>query len=504
MRSRRFNIPCLVAVFFVGISMLGGCAKDTPVALTDSVKAISRSETNAEVLKSWVIADKKADVLIHIDTSDDMKVIPESYRETMKNASDHLKRKNVLVIDQIASFIENGGTVNLGYKAGLYKRVIWVLPASVPIGESPVESFKRVLYRKRNYSKLDLADLSSDGINVTGTIDGIPITFTTLQDLVIDEGESAIIDIDLGYFIGQKAQENETRMGTRYLIDFLRALKRKRISTSQISINLASISGAVPFDIRFFGDMMVDIFEDPGILEGQLPQKYTMMIEAEDALIAGDYGRAIALYQHLTERDPSDAGLFFSRAVAESFSEDGEAASASLLSAYDLDPAYLRGFFQLARILAVNGKIKAGETILDSSALKKLIPEEELDYQKGIFFFNGKLYYDALVYLEMVAQKRPKDFALRTVMYQAYKATENIGSMTLILEQLIKLDQNRVLRDMPWVYKELGMLSEQVGMTQRALEAYDMYLKYVPKDKDAESIRKKIDDWQKAGYSIKP
>ncbi|MBU8921706.1 MAG: hypothetical protein KOO63_07780 [Bacteroidales bacterium] len=496
-RDRLSAMRLLPVLLFV---LLAGCSGKSPIVLNEPINKISRSETNSEVLQSWVIADSKADVLIHIDSSDDMRVFPASYRETIKNAADHLKRKNVLVVDQIASFIEKGGTINLGHKAGLFKRVIWVLPAKQSIGIGTVENLKRVLYEKRPYTKDDLKDLVSDGKHVNGTISGIPVTFSNLEDLEIGPKETAIIDIDLGFFLGQKAQDPEGRMGTRVLLDFLRVLKRKNIPTSQVSINLGSVSGAIPYDLRFFGGVITEVMGDPSILEGALPQKYTMMLEAEDALITGNYERAIALYGLLTEKCPGDAGLFFSLAVAQGFNGDGEAAVESIFSAYDIDTTYLRGFFQLARVLAVSGKVEAGEQILSSSGLSKLINRDELDYQKGIFFFNAGDFYNALTYLELIGTKRPKDFALRTVMYQAYKGMDNVPMMTITLEKLIRMDEDRVIRDMPWVYKELGSLAENAGVFKRALEVYQVYLQYVPNDPDAARLRKKVGDWKAAGY----
>ncbi len=491
--------PASLALAIVAILSIPGCGQKNTMLLRDSIKSTSKAETNAEVLQSWVITDRNADVLIHIDSSDDMRVFPGSYAETMKNAADHLKRKNVLVIDQIAGVIENGGTINLGYKAGIYKKVIWVLPATVSVGGGSVEMLKNVLYTKRPYSKVDLSDFTADGKYVHGTIDGVPITVTNLQDLEVGPKETAIVDIDLGFFIGQKAQDKEGRMGTRILLDFLRTLKRKQIMATQISINLASIAGAVPYDIRYFGDVISEIAADPGILDGALPQKYEMMIEAEDALIAGRYDRAIALYDHLTERSPGEAGLHYSRAVAQGFGGDGEGAAGSLIKAYDIDTGYLKGFFQLARVLGANGRIEDGKKILNSPAIKGLVPEEELDYQKGIFFFSAWDYHEALVYLEMVAQKRPKDFALRTVMYQAYKETDNVASRIMTIEKLLKMDEARVQRDMPWMYKDLGNLCEEMRIYQGAREAFEKYLEYVPTDPDAAIFRKKINEWKAAG-----
>ncbi|MBN2071107.1 MAG: hypothetical protein JW814_06570 [Candidatus Krumholzibacteriota bacterium] len=489
--ARKYGLPTLLAIALLPI--IAGCGNEPVVALHGKIDKISKVETNSEALQAWVVNDAKADVLIHIDTSDDMKVFPAAYDETLKNAADHLKRKNILVIDQISQFIENGGTVNLGQKAGIYKRVIWVLPATVPISSNPVFSFNRVLIEKRGYRKTDLADLAADGKNISGTIDNVPITVTRLEDLELGPEETAIIDIDLGYFIGQKAQDQQQRMGTRVLIDFLRTLRRKNIKTTQVTINLSSINSTVPMDMRFFGNLIEDILKDPQIIEGDIPEKYSMMIEAEEALLAGQFDKSEAIYKVLSDRYPDDPGLFFSLAVSRGFQGKGEESAEALLKAYENDTAYLRGFFQFARVLAVNNKLEAGQKLLQAPGLKALVPQDELDYQMGLFFFNAGAYYDAITYLEMVSQKRSKDFALKTVLYKAYKAVDDPYKMTATLNKLVKLDKDRVIRDMPWVFLDLGVLAEEAGLTATAAENYKEYLSYVPSAENAAELRKKID-----------
>ncbi|MBN2185627.1 MAG: hypothetical protein JW746_09895 [Candidatus Krumholzibacteriota bacterium] len=485
----------IVLLLFPFLALISGCGNKQSVAFHDPVDKVSQVETNAEVLKAWVTNDAKADVLIHIDTSDDIRVFPASFDETIKNSADHLKRKNVDVVEQIASFIEGGGTVNLGYKTGLYKRVIWVLPATASVGANPVSFLKKALIENRGYRNADLGNLEKDGKNISGTLAGIPITVTRLEDLEVGAEETAIIDIDLGYFLGQKAQDEEQRMGTRVLFDFLRILRRNNILTSQVTINLSSINNLVPMDMRFFGKVIEDALRDPKIVEGTVPERYSMMMDAEEALLEGQFAQSEAIYKVLSERYPDDAGLFFSLAVVQGFQGKGKESSEALGKAYGNDTAYIRGFFQLARVLAVNDKLVAGQEILKSSELKAIIPQDELDYQMGLFFFNARAYHDAITYLELVLQSRRDDFALKTVLYKAYKAVDDTQKMYSTLSRLVRLDEKRVIRDMPWVFLDLGILSENAKLYVNAAENYEKYLSYVPSAENAAELKEKIDKW---------
>ncbi len=474
------------------LASASGCGSKPGVALNDSVQKVSRVETNTEVVKAWVMNGASADVLIHIDTSDDIRVFPQSFDETLKNAANHLKRKNIQVVDQIASFIDGGGVVNLGHRTGLYKRVIWVIPASEPVGANPISSFKSVLVEKRGYRAADLEDLKVDGKNITGELAGMPITVTRIEDMEIGPDETAILDIDLAYFLGQKAQHKEERMGTRVLFDFLRILRRKRILTTQVTINLSTLDNIVPMDMRFFGTVIEDALKDPKIVGGSVPDKYSMMMDAEDALLAGQFNKSEDIYKVLSDRYPDDAGIFFSLAVARGFQGKGKESSEALGKAYLADSAYIRGFFQLARVLAVNDKLFAGQDILNSSELKAIVPQVELDYQMGLFFFNARAYHDAITYLELVLKSRRDDFALKTVLYKAYKEVGDTRKMYNTLYRLIKLDEERVARDMPWVFLDFGMLCEQERLYVTAAENYQKYLNYVPSAENADELKEKI------------
>ncbi len=475
--------------------MTAGCGRRTEVAFEEPVTKTVKVEADYQALRMWAGDKAKADLLVRIDSSDGIAFFPDNLRESIKNTADHLRRRNISVLDRIAPFIQNGGSVNIAYETGLFKRLVWVLPSKQPIASLPIEEFRRVLVETRGYRETELMDLEIKGNNIEGMIAGIPVTVTTLEDLDVAE-QTAIVDLNLNFFLGIKAQDPDFRIGTKTTIDLLRKLKEKRIKTRYFTISLSAFSGRIPMDMRFIGRLIEEFLANPGYLDGELPEKYRMMIAAEDSLVDKKYAEAAAIYQKLSERYDDDPGIFFSLAVARGFEGKGEESRDALVNAYLLDPAYVRGFFQLARILAANDEIKTGEIILKAPELETVLSREELDFQKGIFYMAGRRYYSAITYLELVAQKRPSDFALRTTLYNAYTEVGNDLKREITLEKLIDLDSERVERDMPWVYKELGILMEKKGKVRRAAELYRTYLELVPGDKDAAELRGKIESWK--------
>ena len=494
-RGRR--LAALAAVLVVA----AGCGRKSSVVLERPLRDVVKTESNSQTLMAWADAGARADILVHIDGTDDMAIFPTAFHETIKNTADHLERKNSEVVNRIATIVENGGTVNIGMKAGMYGRVIWVIPSPGSVTDLPLENFKQVLMMKRGFPAHELEDFAISGKHIMGTIAGVPLTVTSLEDLET-AGEIALLDIDLSYFAGLQAVSADYRPGTAALLNFLRVLKRKRIPAVMATINRASISQTAPLDTRYYADVIEEILTDPSLLEGSVPEKYNMMIQAEKALSEGHYGETAALYAGLVKVHPDDAGLNFSHAVALGFLDRGEECREAMVRAYGIDSAYLRGFFQLARVLGANGRINAGEALLETSDLTKVFPEVEMEYQRGLFYTQAGLYQQAVEILVDVAGKRGKDFAVRTVLYRAYEELDNTRKMYRTLENLVQLDRDRVARDMPWAFKKLGDLAWNFHLDLVAARWYEQYLALVPDDPDAGKMGELIKKWE--GKDLKP
>ncbi|UCF05792.1 MAG: tetratricopeptide repeat protein [bacterium] len=498
---RSFQWCLLLRVMFVcALLILGhaGCGggERAGVAGKDALKDVFLVENDTQTLKLWSARKVQVDVLVHIDTSDGMRMFAASSEQDLRNAGEHLKRGNTAIVDQLAPSLKGGGFVNLGFRAEFFKRVVWVIPSNQPATSQPIEVFKTFLMTRRGFPESVLKDLRPSGSHIVGTLTGLPITITRLEDMEIGEGESIILDIDLAYFVGLRAQDPSYQTGTRSLLKFAEALRGKGLHTRMVTINLCTQSGLCPMDIRFFGRVMRDAFTKPSYLREPVFEKWSKMMVAEDSLVALRYEPAIAVYEELVEKYTRDPGLWFALAVARGFAERGIESRQALLEAYALDGAYLNGFFQLARVLAVGDKIEAGTAVLETPDLTKVIPAVEMDFQRGVFYLNAKRPYDAITYFNRVAQIRPKDFALQTAIYRAHKLAENEQGMLTTLEKLRRMDEDRVRRDMPWVYKELGRMYEEATLYKNAMEVYQEYLRLVPGDTSAPDIEKKVAEWK--------
>jgi tetratricopeptide (TPR) repeat protein len=486
-----------IALALTALVCSAGCGGGKAVLVGEEpLEKVEKAEDNLYALKAWVVSRAKADMLIHIDTSDDLQIFPDYHRENIKNAAAHLKRGNVDVIDQLAPLLARGGAINLGYSAGLFKRVVWVLPTQVSVGDDP-EGFKAYLMQRRGYSYTRLRDLAADGKNMTGMLAGVPITITSFDDLEIGSGD-AILSIDLAYFLGARAVDPAHRPGTRAVIDFLRRLAAGNVWARFATVVLSTDSGTCPLDIRFYGDMIKEALADPLLLEEPLPEKWTAMIEAEDSLVAGNFHAAERIYENLTERHPRDPGLHFALAVTKGFLGEGGRSGEEILNAYEIDGAYGGGFFQLANVLAVGGRMDTGVEIISTKMLSRIVTPYELDYKKGIFFMNGGRPEEAITYLERAVEMRPKDFLLHSLLFKAQRDAGRRDDMALTFEKLREIDESRIGSETPWVLKDMGAMYESVPSYDRAVEMYERFLEHVPGDSSARELREKIEHWKRA------
>jgi tetratricopeptide (TPR) repeat protein len=496
----RFARPALlVATSAILIAALcAGCGKGGgPVAGKDPIKKVVKVESNVGALRAWAENNTRASVLVHIDPSDDMANFPASRMKDMENAAGHLRRRNVKALDEIGALIEPGGTVSLGYMAGLYKRVIWVIPTIRPVGEDPVEVYKNFLITQRRYPAEAVADFKAEGKFITGTIAGVPLTITRLADLALAEGENAIVDIDLSYFPAMRiAGRSYYRQGTKSLLEFLRELGTRNVKAKIVTVNLSNLNNQVPMDLRYYGDVIREGLAKPGDLVPPGPEKWRSMIRAEDSLGAKRFASAAAMYDDIIRTTKDDAGLYFSLAVARGFENKGPECRAALLEAYRLDGEYLKGFFQLARVLADAGMLDAGFEILDTPDLAKIIAPVELDYQRGLFLYTAHKPFDAAAYLSRVAQQRPKDFGLYTILFRAHREAGNDQGQISALQRLVDIDNGRVRREMPWVYADLGQLYDRSNFWGNASEMYKQYMQVHPDDSLSKVFGKRIDGWK--------
>jgi len=309
-----------------------GGKQNTVILGEEPLERIFRVEDNVDALGVWSRQKVRADVLIHIDPSEDMTIFPQSHAQSMRNAAEHLKRGNTGILKDIRPVVERGGVVNIGVMAGFFKRVIWVVPTESSRSSVALEEIVRFLNERRGYHVAALGGFKQVGGRVEGRLGGIQLTITSLDSLVAPEGP-AVVDIDLSYFVAEKALNPGYRTGTATTVEFCKKLASKKINTTLMTVNLSNQNKICPMDIRFLGALIDEAFRKPEMLKRELPEKWRLMMEAEDFLVDKEYEKAEATYEKLISLYPEDAGIHFALAVTRGFMEKGVESREELLKA---------------------------------------------------------------------------------------------------------------------------------------------------------------------------
>lgn len=469
-----------------------GCGGGDAVIGQKPFKRVYTVESNVDALRTWTDLKARADVLVHIDSADDIAVFPQAYQDSLAGVAKRLRAGDIQAIGALAPAFERAGVLTVGYMAGMYKRIVWVVPTGRPTGEEPVETYRRFFLESKKLPPEVVGAFTSDGKSVSGSIAGIPLVITRLSELSLAKDETAIVDIDCRYFLLLAAQDRNYRTGTKTLLAFLRELAERGVRARAVTVNLANQDNDVPLDLRFYGSVIKRALEAPKDLGSPVPRTWETMIQAEDSLRAGRYAAAAALYRSIADADPEDPGARFALGMALGFQEKGAEARNEVLAAYRLDHQYLRGFYQLARVLGVSGKVSTGEEILGTPELKTIVGDEELDYQYGLFYFNARRPFDAATFLARVATARPKEFGIQTILFRAYREMGDEFHEALAMQKLVDIDAGRVRREMPWVYADLGALYEKQGFWKNARDLYEDYLAHQPGDSLATALRGRL------------
>lgn len=478
-------------LLIIALSGIAGCGRRAAILGTEPFDRVAKVGDDLAALEAWVESGQKADLLLHIDMFDDIAIVPPSLEESMKNAADHLKHGNTKVIYDIAPFLEMSGTLGLGARAGLYDRIVWIFPVRRSINELGLDAFKNFLMSARGYRASDLTDLAVRGTSIEGTLAGVPVTVTTIEDFDPGDG-TAIVDIDLAYFSGMQAQDPQYELGTASLLDFLNTLKEKELGVRFATITLSDRRAMTPVGILYMADLMVESFRDPQSLI-ETPEKWNRMIEAEALLREKRVAAADSLYARLLEEHPDDAGLRLKRGVTQALLGRGEGCAEQLTEAHRIDGEYLQGFFQIANLMARRGQLQVAEQILSAPVLGEAVRANELNYNMGIMYIAGGKPERALPLLEAAAQFDADNVDLALMIYRTARDAGATEEMRSSLERLVEIDRQLIGKKMPWVFRELGNLYKSAGEKSRADRMYRFYIEAAPNDSAAVELKKTLD-----------
>lgn len=244
--------------------------------------------------------------------------------------------------------------VEAALQAGLFGKVVWVLPTEAAGEKLSAEAFRRQLLKFGAIDEKEGDSLQLKEGVFSGTIGGVPWTAVPLGGFKGVEGP-AVVHIDLTFL--RPLYRNEIKTPLHPLVgSVFRTLQEAKMQVCAVTISLSQLSRQVPLDTRFLGATMASLVKKPQILDGRIPPNWERRGEIFYLQNFFEKERAQKLALAMEKDDPRDPSVHY--ALYQSYREmkDGDKALAALDEAVALDKAYALEYLDLTEVAKRKGR----------------------------------------------------------------------------------------------------------------------------------------------------
>lgn len=311
----------------------------------------------AAALPSWRQQRNLHPTLVLLTNDPLLQPLPESLRRDIKSLLETgspaqiIAKSNPSIHDPL---LKPAMTVSAALDAGLFSRVIWVLPTPTDEGELSLETFRQQLLGIGAISQAEAETLALRDGRFAGTIRGVPWEIVPIQGFSGAQGP-AVVHLEIGFFT--PLHRNEIKTPLYALVrECLFTLRDAKLDTRAVTISSPQLTGELPLNIRFLARDIAALTENPALLDGELPLNWARRQDARYLQNFIQKEKVHALYQEMEQADPQDASVQF--ALYQSYRElnRGGEALKKLSQAVALDPVYALEYLALAEVARQKGR----------------------------------------------------------------------------------------------------------------------------------------------------
>lgn len=264
--------------------------------------------------------------------------------EELFAASDH-RRADFLFVSGMAT--------EIAHKKGWFNKLYWALPIRDQQQKIQLAEFEKNLAAAGIISENDQISLDlNDGL-ISGTIRQTEFFAAHLADFPSIH-QDIIVHIDLSYF--QPLYKNEVATPVlNEVLSTLEKLAEKNFNVLAVTFSYGHLDDQISLDVRFLGEILKTLIENPNGLKQPLPQNW---LRQSDALYLNNFfqkEKIRELYEAQQHEAPNSAWVKFNLYRSAAEFKQGNLALDYLAKAVALDPIYALEYFNLAE-LAYNRK----------------------------------------------------------------------------------------------------------------------------------------------------
>ncbi|MDH3999524.1 MAG: hypothetical protein OET90_11900, partial [Desulfuromonadales bacterium] len=245
-------------------------------------------------------------------------------------------------------------TVDTALRNNWFSGTYWALPLRDAAQNLDLDTFRQQLQDAGLASESERDSLSLEQKVFTGTLRDQSFTAATLPNISLKQ-QPVIIHIDLSYF--QPFYKNEISTPLYSIIfETMTRLKSMQLETLAVTFSYNHSDNQIALDVRFLGEMLQWLIEDPSRLEQKIPLKWQRQ---RDALYLANFFKkeeVRELYLAQEKDDPEAAWVKFNLYRSAVEHKEGNKALDYLSQAVELDSAYADEYFALSTLAYERGR----------------------------------------------------------------------------------------------------------------------------------------------------
>ena len=328
----------------------------------EPAKHVAIIEDHSDALLYWLEQGRSQRTVLHIDTHDDSRVVNDEtiqHLAAFADAKDYttLKDKSGVAYSTGGKVFNIGNFLYAGYRLGVVREVIWVLPARPQdlVNISQVQGYlENVGFDRASAQTFHL----EDGV-IRGKRAGMPMVICTSQTIP-PQREAVLLSLDIDYLMG-KHQDPISSPMLQATLNLFNELAASKIVTDDALVSYSVHGGSIPVMHKYTGDYLAELLRNPSMLKQPLPRLW----QERDRLLAtraqGDIDTALVMATNLVNLEPGNASVHMEQSFALLQANDVEASIQSMTMATQLDPSYLLGFLELALVVGQSSNFAADQ-----------------------------------------------------------------------------------------------------------------------------------------------
>jgi tetratricopeptide (TPR) repeat protein len=250
---------------------------------------------------------------------------------------------------------------------GILKELVVVLPSERSLGANALEGLRRSL-ADEGVSPADLDTFVFDNGAIRGKLGEIPCSLSGLPGVPADP-HTYTVAIDTFFLLGVYKSEVSSPMAD-LAGKLILTLRSRKVDASSVVVLDAAPRSDFPLEHADLAMLLREMVVSPKDFDGMLPDKWRMRKRADLLYFFMQTEEASDLYRKWLVIEPRDSSASYRIALLAAWDLDVDRSLRWMHKAASADPAFKRGYLDIARIFDVKKRPEAAERILWSGLAK--------------------------------------------------------------------------------------------------------------------------------------